>query len=85
MENQTTPKMKRNFTGIVASDKMNKTIVVSVDASKTHPVYKKMYKSSTRYKVHDEKNEAKMGDKVIFEEIRPLSKDKRWKLVRIVK
>jgi len=72
---------KRRLKGIVLSDKMDKTIVVGVDVLKEHPKYKKRYKSSSRYKAHDEKNEAKEGDRVTIEEMRPLSKEKRWRLI----
>ena len=78
-------KIKRRFEGIVVSDKMSKTIVVSVSRFKFHPLYKKRYKVDKKYKVHDEKNQAKIGDKVIFEECRPYSKDKRWRLKNIVR
>ncbi len=77
--------MKRRFQGIVVSDKMDKTIVVKVERIKKHPKYKKRYKVFKKFKVHDEKNEAKVGDKVIFEECRPLSKEKRWRLIEIIK
>ena len=77
-ENKT---IKRIFNGIVMSDKMDKTIVVKVDRTKVHPKYKKRYVVSKRYKVHDEKNKFKEGDKVKFIECRPLSKDKRWRVV----
>lgn len=60
---------------------MDKTVVVGVDVFKEHPKYKKRHKSSTRYKAHDEKNEAKEGDSVTIEEMRPLSKGKRWRLI----
>jgi len=72
---------KRRLKGIVLSDKMNKTIVVGVDVLKEHPKYKKRYKSSSKYKAHDEKNEAREGDRVTIEETRPLSKEKRWRLI----
>lgn len=71
--------------GIVISDRMNKTVVVAVTRVKEHPKYKKRYKVTKNYKAHDESNEYKIGDKVIIEEIRPLSKDKRWKVVSKVK
>lgn len=77
--------MKRQFQGTVISDKMDKTIVVEIRRIKKHPKYLKRYFVSKKFKVHDEKNEAKIGDKVIFEECRPISKDKRWKLIQIVK
>jgi len=74
--------IKRAFTGVVVSDKMDKTIVVKIDRTKIHPKYKKRYTVSKKYKVHDEKNEHKIGDKVNFVECRPLSKDKRWKVMK---
>jgi small subunit ribosomal protein S17 len=64
--------------GTVVSDKMDKTVVVEIVTLKTHPVYRKKYKSSKRYKAHDEKNEFKIGDKVAIVECRPMSRDKRW-------
>lgn len=68
----------------VVSDKMDKTIVVAVETKVRHPLYGKTVKRTTKFKVHDENNEAKMGDKVSIMETRPLSKDKRWRLVEIV-
>lgn len=76
--------MRRKFQGEVISDKMNKTIIVRVERIKVHPKYKKRYKVYRKFKVHDEKNEAKKGDQVIFEECRPISKEKRWKLIKII-
>lgn len=70
--------------GTVTSDKMDKTITVSVETVKQHPLYKKTVKTSKKYKTHDENNEAKTGDVVKIIETRPLSKDKRWRLVEIV-
>ncbi|MGI5901640.1 MAG: 30S ribosomal protein S17 [Desulfitobacteriia bacterium] len=64
---------------------MDKTIVVNVETTKKHPLYKKIVKESKKYKVHDENNEAKIGDIVTIMETRPLSKDKRWRLVKIVR
>ena len=72
---------RRRLKGIVLSDKMDKTVVVGVDVLKEHPKYKKRYKSSTRYKAHDEMNQAKEGERVTIEETRPLSKGKRWRLI----
>lgn len=72
---------KRRLIGEVVSDKMQKTIVVAVTRLKLHPKYKKKYKVTKRYKVHDEKNEYHVGDRVIIEETRPLSKEKRWKVI----
>jgi len=73
--------IKRKFNGIVVGDKMDKTRVVSVESVKVHPIYKKRYKLNKKYKVHDEKNLYKVGDKVGFTECRPLSKDKRWRMI----
>jgi small subunit ribosomal protein S17 len=72
---------KKQLKGIVVSDKMDKTIVVRVETLKTHPQYRKKYKSHKKYKAHDEKNNCKTGDMVVIEETRPLSKDKKWKVV----
>ncbi|MBU1203341.1 30S ribosomal protein S17 [Patescibacteria group bacterium] len=76
---------KRKLEGEIMSDKMDKTVVVLVTSIKTHSKYKKQYKSSKKYKAHDEKNEYKTGDKVVIEECRPLSKDKRWRVIKKVK
>jgi small subunit ribosomal protein S17 len=76
-----TQKIHRTFKGVVASDKMNKTIVVKVETVKIHPKYQKRFISTSRYKVHDEKNQYHEGDKVTFVECRPLSKDKRWRVL----
>jgi len=78
---ETVVRNKRTFEGVVVSDKMDKTIVVRVDRTKVHPKYKKRYTTSTRFHVHDEKNEHKVGDKVSFEETRPLSRMKRWRVI----
>ena len=72
---------QRVFSGVVTSDKMAKTIVVSVETVKIHPKYKKRYTTTARYKVHDEKDQYKEGDKVLFVECRPISKDKRWRVL----
>lgn len=89
MENQNNKKntaekqqvIKRKFNGVVMGDKMDKTITVEVESVKIHPKYKKRYKVSKKFKVHDEKNQYKAGDKVEFMECRPLSKDKRWRVI----
>ena len=70
--------------GHVASDKMDKTIVVVTETRVPHPVYKKIVRKSVRFKAHDERNEAKAGDTVRIAECRPMSRDKRWRLVEIV-
>jgi len=72
---------KRRLQGIVVSDKMLKTRVVEVDKIKEHPLYKKRYKIHKRYKAHDEKNEYKKGDVVVIEESKPISKEKKWRIV----
>jgi len=71
----------RKLKGIVVSDKMQKTRVVKVERLKKHPHYEKYYKVSKRFKAHDENNEYKVGDEVIIQETRPLSKEKRWKII----
>ncbi len=76
--------MAKEMTGIVASDKGNKTIVVSVQRRKTHPLYKKQYTSTKRYQAHDEKNEAKVGDKVTITETKPISAHKHFVMTKIV-
>lgn len=75
-------KNKKNFQGVVVSRRMDKTAVVRVDRVKAHSKYGKRYRVSKKYKVHDEKNECKSGDVVIFQECRPISKEKRWRLIR---
>ena len=76
--------MARILSGVVTSSKPDKTIVVSVQTRKTHPIYKKQYSVSKKFMAHDEKNEAHEGDKVQIVESRPLSARKRWALVTIV-
>jgi len=75
---------KKEFIGMVKSDKMDKTIVVSIETLKLHPLYKKYVKRAKKVKAHDEKNEAKIGDRVRVIECRPISKEKCWKLVEII-
>ncbi|MDT8715824.1 30S ribosomal protein S17 [Clostridium sp. 19966] len=70
--------------GKVVSDKMEKTIVVSIETKVRHPLYGKTVNRTTKFKAHDENNEAKINDTVLIMETRPLSKDKRWRLVEIV-
>lgn len=77
--------IKRKLEGEVVSDKMEKTVTVKVTTLKAHPKYKKRYKSSKSYKAHDEKNEYKTGDLVVIEACRPLSADKRWRVVKKIK
>ncbi len=73
---------KKILEGIVVSDKMQKTVIVQVQTLKKHPKYLRYFKHHSRYKAHDEKNEYKVGDKVIIEEAIPMSRDKRWRVVR---
>ncbi len=75
---------KKVYTGRVVSDKMDKTIVVVVERLTQHPLYKKTIKKIAKFKAHDEENKYKIGDKVSIIESRPLSKDKRWRVVEIV-
>jgi len=74
---------KKQLKGIVISNKMQKTLVVEVERIKQHPKLKKRYKIHKKYKVHNEKAEHKPGDKVIIEECRPMSKEKRWRVIRV--
>ena len=76
--------MRKTAVGKVVSDKMDKTIVVAIQDSVKHPLYKKIIKHTVKLKAHDEKNECKAGDRVRVMETRPLSKDKRWRLVEII-
>lgn len=73
-------KIIKKFKGTVVSNKNDKTIVVRVDTFKMHPTYKKRYRSSKKYKVHDEENRFKAGDTVEFVSCRPISKDKKWRV-----
>ena len=75
---------RKTRTGLVVSDKMEKTVVVAIERRVPHPVYGKMVTRTKRLKAHDEENSAKVGDTVRIVETRPLSKDKRWRLVEIV-
>ena len=77
--------MAKSFTGVVTSNKNDKTITVTVTTHKTHPLYKKKYISSKKFMAHDEKNEAKPGDLVQMVEWRPLSRSKRWMLEQVMR
>ena len=70
--------------GLVVSDKMDKTIVVEIKTRVRHPLYGKITTSNKKYKAHDENNEARVGDKVLISETRPLSREKRWRVVEIL-
>ena len=76
--------MRKTMVGKIVSDKMDKTVVVAIEDSVKHPLYNKIVKRTYKLKAHDEKNECKIGDKVRVMETRPLSKDKRWRLVEII-
>lgn len=81
MENRN---LRKTRTGTVVSDKMDKTIVVAVKDSVKHPLYKKIIKRTVKFKAHDESNECGIGDRVQIMETRPISKDKRWRLVKVI-
>jgi len=83
MQSEARPLRKERI-GVVVSDKMMKTIVVKVDRAMRHPMYSKMVRTATKFKVHDEKNIAKTGDTVRIQETRPLSKTKRWRLIEVI-
>ena len=76
--------MRRTLTGEVLSQKMDKTVVVQVKRQVKHPLYKKYVTRRKKYKVHDERNECSMGDKVLIRESRPISKEKRWRVSRVL-
>ena len=76
--------LKKTRVGKVVSDKMDKTVVVAIVDNVKHPLYKKIVKRTVRLKAHDEKNECRVGDRVEVMETRPLSKDKRWRVIEIL-
>lgn len=76
--------LRKSKTGIVSSDKMNKTITVVVERQIKHPVYGKFIKKSKKFTAHDEENQCGIGDKVVIMETRPLSKKKRWRLIEVI-
>ena len=76
--------LRKTRVGRVVSDKMDKTLVVAIEDNVKHPLYKKVIKRTVRLKAHDENNEGKVGDTVLIMETRPLSRDKRWRLVNVV-
>ena len=75
--------LRKTRVGVVSSDKMDQTVVVTVKDKIKHPLYKKIVNRTIKFKAHDEKNECGVGDKVLIMETRPLSKDKRWRVVEI--
>ena len=84
MAEQTTISKQRERQGLVVSDKMDKTIVVAVTSVRPHAQYKKIVRRTSRLKAHDENNEARTGDTVLVRECRPLSKDKTWRLIKVL-
>lgn len=76
--------LRKTRVGVVVSDKMDKTVVVSIADNVRHPLYKKIIKRTVKLKAHDEKNECGIGDRVEIMETRPLSKDKHWRVIEIV-
>ena len=76
--------LRKTRVGKVVSDKMDKTIVVAIEDNVQHPLYKKIIKNTVKFKAHDENNECRIGDRVLVMETRPLSKDKRWRVVEII-
>lgn len=76
--------LRKTRVGTVISDKMDKTVVVAVERMKRHPLYGKTIKRTNKFKAHDEENQCKIGDKVKIMETRPLSKEKRWRVVEII-
>ena len=76
--------LRKTRVGKVLSDKMDKTVVVAIEDNVKHPLYKKIIKNTVKFKAHDESNECRIGDRVLVMETRPLSKDKRWRVVDII-
>lgn len=76
--------LRKTRVGVVSSDKMEKTVVVSIQDKVRHPLYKKIINHTVKYKAHDENNECRVGDRVLIMETRPMSKDKRWRVVEII-
>ena len=76
--------LRKTRVGMVVSDKMDKTVVVSIEDNVKHPLYKKIIKNTVKLKAHDENNQCGIGDRVLVMETRPLSKDKRWRVVEII-
>ena len=79
-----TRKLRKERTGLVVSDKMDKTITVAIERKVPHPIYRKYYKKTTKLLAHDEKGECNMGDRVKIMETRPLSARKRWRMIEII-
>lgn len=81
---ETTRGRRKELVGVIVSDKMEKTVTVLVEGLRKHPTYGKYVVRSKKYKAHDEQNDCREGDKVLIEETRPLSRDKRWKVKKIL-
>ena len=84
MSDTITRSLRKTRVGVVASNKMDKTVVVAIEDKVRHPLYKKIVKRTIKFKAHDEENTCNIGDKVEIMETRPLSKDKRWRLVKVL-
>jgi len=84
MEQETVRNQRKQRTGLVVSNKMSKSITVAVDRQVKHPIYGKFIKKTRKYMAHDENNDANIGDRVRMMETRPLSKNKKWRLVEII-
>src|SRR5690242_5646924 len=82
--NMNRPGSRKERSGIVVSDRMQKTVVVTVERTVTHPKYKKILRRRTNFKAHDETNQCRIGDRVLIVECRPLSRDKRWRVSKIL-
>jgi small subunit ribosomal protein S17 len=78
------PGSRKERSGIVVSDRMQKTVVVTVERTVTHPKYKKILRRRTNFKAHDETNQCRIGDRVLIVECRPLSRDKRWRVSKVL-
>ena len=83
-EHLATSDNRKQKTGRVVSDKMDKTVVVAVDYLRPHPLYRKTVRRTSKFYAHDENNECKLGDMVLIEETRPLSKQKRWRVLEVI-
>jgi small subunit ribosomal protein S17 len=76
--------LRKERTGLVVSDRMQKTVVVSIERTVVHPMYKKILRRRSKVKAHDESNECRVGDRVLIVECRPLSRDKRWRVSKVL-
>ena len=83
-ETEQTTRQARSLQGVVVSDKMDKSVTIQVERKVKHPLYKKYIRRSTKFHAHDENNDCRVGDKVVIEQCRPISKSKSWRLVEVV-